>query len=347
MLTLVPGVLGGSETYARALARALAAYGRLDTTAFVPPLAPDAGGGLPTEVVDEYHASSSTAGRLRAMAQASAFPSSLRLRFQGIDVVHYPLTVPVPPVRARVAITLHDVQHLDLPHLFSRAERSFRRLAYDRAARQAGTVIVPSNFVRERAIDRLGIHPERVRVIHHGVDHALFRPGPEDDREPVLLYPAKTWPHKNHERLLEAFALLRRDRPELRLVLSGGGTERFEGPPGVETVGGISLPELAALYRRAACVVFPSLYEGFGYPPLEAMASGTPVAASRAGSLPEICGEAAILFEPESPEAIAAAVEEALSRAPDLSQRGLAHAAAFTWERAAVRHEDAYRATAQ
>lgn len=346
MLTLVPGALGGSETYARALAHALAARAALDVTAFVPSLAPDAGGGLPTDIVDDYRASQSMAGRLRAMATATAFPASLRLRFEGIDVVHYPLTVPVPPVRARVAITLHDVQHLDLPKMFPRAERSFRKLAYDRAARHADTVIVPSAFVRERALELLGLRPERVRVIHHGVDHELFRPGNESDREPFLLYPAKTWPHKNHARLLEAFALLRRDRPELRLVLTGGGTERLAGAAGVEARGGIPLAELAGLYRRAACVVVPSLYEGFGYPPLEAMASGTPVAASRSGSLPEICGDAAVLFDASDPAAIATGVEQALARAGELSRLGLARAASFTWDASARKHEDAYRATA-
>jgi glycosyltransferase involved in cell wall biosynthesis len=342
MLTFVPGTMGGSETYARALARALAARGTLEVTAFAPSLAPDLGDGLPTEVVEEYRAAASTAGRIRAMASATAFPGALRLRFEGIDVVHYPFTVPVPPVRARVAITLHDVQHLDLPTMFSRGERSFRKLAYDRAARRADVVIVPSAFVRDRAIELLGLRPERVRAIHHGVDHEIFRPG-DGEREWFLLYPAKTWPHKNHTRLLEAFTLLRRDRPELRLVLTGGGTERLAGPPGVEARGTVPLAELAELYRRAACVVFPSLYEGFGSPPLEAMACGTAVAASRAGSLPEVCGDAAVLFDPGDAGSIAAGVRDALTRAPELQELGRKHAATFTWDAAAQRHEDAYR----
>ena len=346
MLTLVPGELGGSETYARALARALATRRTTDVTAFVPSIAQDAGEGLPTEVVTEYRAATTMTGRLRAMVTAAASPSRLRLRFQGIDVVHYPLTVPVPPLNVPTAITLHDVQHLDLPRMFSRAERSFRKLAYDRAARRADTVLVPSAFVRERAIERLGLDPDRVRAIHHGVDHELFRPGGEV-RERFLLYPAKTWPHKNHARLLDAFAVLRSSQPDLRLVLTGAGTERLAGPAGIDARGPVPLTELAELYRRAACVVFPSLYEGFGSPPLEAMASGTPVAASNRASLPEVCGDAAVLFDPESPEAIAAGVVQALDDAASLSERGLRHAASFTWERAALRHEDAYRATAQ
>lgn len=342
MLTLVPGAMGGSETYARSLCRALAARRVLDVTAFVPPIAPDAGEGLPTEVVDEYRSGTTAAGKLRGVAVALGSPGAMRLRYRGIDVVHHPFTVPVPRLPARVVITLHDVQHLDLPGMFSRAERAYRKVAYDRAARRADIVIVPTAFVRGRALERLGLEESRVRVIHHGVDHARFRPD-GGEREPFLLYPARTWPHKNHRLLLEAFALLRRDRPELRLVLTGGGTEALTGPPGVEARGAVPHAELVGLYRRAACLVFPSLYEGFGAPPLEAMACGTPVAASNAGSLPEVCGDAAVLFEPDDPRAIAAGVEAALTRADELAQRGLERTAAFTWDAAAQRHEDAYR----
>ena len=117
-------------------------------------------------------------------------------------------------------------------------------------------------------------------MIPHGIDHARFSPG-DEPREPFLLYPARAWPHKNHARLFEAFALLRRERPELRLVLTGGG-HSAPLPDGVEVRGHVSADELVSLYRRAAALVFPSLYEGFGQPPLEAMACGCPVACSNA-----------------------------------------------------------------
>jgi glycosyltransferase involved in cell wall biosynthesis len=341
MLTLVPGVVGGSETYARGLARALARERTVDVSAFVPTLALDAGEGLPTEVVEEYRAATSTGGRLRAVVSAWSAPAALRRRYQGLDVVHYPFTVPVPRLEVSTVVTLHDVQHRDQPEHFSRLEREYRRLLYDRAARKADAVIVPSAFVRERAIARLGLDERRVHVIHHGVDHERFRPG-DETREPFLLYPARPWPHKNHERLLEAFSLLRRDRPELRLVLTGVGTERFAGADAVEARGAVSGGELVALYRRAASLVFPSLYEGFGAPPLEAMACGTPVAAARAGSLPEVCGDAAVLFDPEDPAAIAAGVEESLQRTDELAAAGPRHAAAFTWEASARAHVDVY-----
>lgn len=343
MLTLVPGAMGGSETYARSLCRALAARPGLDAIAFVPAIAPGAGEDLRSEVVDEYRTSARAPGRALAMARGSLPAAPLRRRFRGVDVVHYPFTVPVPTLPVPTVVTLHDVQHLDLPRMFSRAERAFRKLAYDRAARRADAVVVPSAFVRDRAVERLGLDPQRVAVIHHGVAHDVFHPG-DVERGPFLLYPARTWPHKNHARLLEAFAMLRPDRPDLRLVLTGRGTERLAGPAGVEALGAVPHARLVDLYQRAQCVVFPSLYEGFGAPPLEAMSCGTPVASSNAGSLAEVCGDAAVLFDPEDPGAIAAAVTEALSRSHDLSARGLDRAARFTWEASAERHENVYRA---
>jgi len=341
LLTLVPGEIGGSETYARSLVAALGESGTLEYRVFVSRLARDAGDGLPTEVLAAYRASTTTKGRLAAMTVAALHPRPLRERMDGLELVHYPLTVPVPPLDLPRVVTVHDVQHLDLPRMFSRPELAFRRLAYDRAARRATAVIVPSSFVQERVVARLGVPPERVHVIHHGVDHVRFAPC-DEPRESFLLYPARAWPHKNHARLFEAFAELRRERPELRLVLTGGGHETLSLPTGAESRGLVGGDELAALYRRAACLVFPSLYEGFGAPPLEAMACGCPVAASRAGSMPEVCGDAAVLFDPEDPHAIAAGVLEALSRAPTLSRLGLERASGFTWEGAAGAHDLVY-----
>jgi len=202
-------------------------------------------------------------------------------------------------------------------------------------------VIVNSAFVRDRAVEKLGLDPGRIRIIAFGIDHARFAPGGEP-REPFLLYPARPWPHKNHARLFEAFAVLRRERPELKLVLTGGGHSGTV-PDGVEVRGHVSADELAELYQRAAALVFPSLYEGFGQPPLEAMACGCPVACSDAGSLPEICGDAARLFDPRDVNAIAVAVGDVLDDPEPWRQRGLARAAEFTWERSARAHEAVYR----
>jgi glycosyltransferase involved in cell wall biosynthesis len=341
LLTLVPGELGGSESAAAELLRALARGGTLPYRVYLPPAAPDAGGGLPSEVVPEYRKAHSIPGRLAAMSLAAVRPGPLRRRLDGAEVVHYPLTISIPPVSAPSAVTLHDVQHLDLPQLFSRGERAFRSQAYHRSARSARLVIVPSAFVRDRAAELLGLPEAKVRVIHHGIDHERFSPG-DDERGPFLLYPARPWPHKNHARLYETFALVRRERPELRLVLTGGG-HTGAVPDGVSALGSVSVEELVSLYRRASALVFPSLYEGFGLPPLEAMACGCPVACSAAASLPEVCGEAARYFDPEDPEEMAAAVEDVLDDPGKWRARGLLHAAGFTWERSAAAHEGVYR----
>jgi glycosyltransferase involved in cell wall biosynthesis len=263
-----------------------------------------------------------------------------------LDVVHYPLTVPSPRVHVPTVVTLHDVQHRDLPEFFGPARRSFRRLAYDRAARSAAAVIVTSEFVRDRARDALALDSTRIHVVPHAIDHAVFRPG-DEEREPIVLYPARGWPHKNHARLFQAFGALRETRPQLRLILTGGGLERLEPlPEGVENLGVVPATQLASLYRRAACLVYPSLYEGFGIPPLEAMACGCPVAASNAGAIPEVCDDAAILFDPTDVDAMAAAVLEADGRRDELRERGLARAALFTWDATARGHEDVYEAVA-
>ena len=343
LLTLVPGISGGSETYVRELSRALARDGAHEYVALVPPLAPDAGGGLPTVVADGYPSSTTTLGRLRAMGSATLRPPDLQRLAGDVDVMHYPLTVPIPRPSTPYATTLLDVQHLDMPELFARGERLFRRAAYDRTARRASAVIVISEFVRERVIERLGVNPDRVHAVGLGVDHERFAPAPGVSREPLLLYPARPWPHKNHQRLLEAFAEIRRRRPELRLLLTGAGHDPRGLPEGVEARQ-VSGEELVELYQRAACLVFPSLYEGFGLPPVEAMACGCPVAASTAGSLPEVCGDAAVLFDPRDPKAIADGVEEALDRSADLTMRGLSRSKAFTWAKTAHAHDLVYSA---
>jgi glycosyltransferase involved in cell wall biosynthesis len=341
LLTFVPGEIGGSETYVRQLVRALAAEGTLDYRVLAPPVAPDAGDGLPTEVAASYRRARTIPERLLAMAVGAARPGPLRAALRDADVVHYPLTIRIPSGVRPSVVTLHDVQHLDLPAMFPRAERAFRAVAWHPSVRGADRVITISAFVRDRAVARLGLDASRIRVVPLGVDHARLHPG-DEEREPFLLYPARPWPHKNHARLYEAFALLRRERPELRLVLTGGG-DFGAVPDGVDVRGLVSDDELASLYRRASALVFPSLYEGFGLPPLEAMASGCPVACSNAAALPETVGDAARLFDPHDARAMVGAVRDVLDAPDEWRTRGIAHARRYSWAATARGHEDVYR----
>jgi glycosyltransferase involved in cell wall biosynthesis len=205
--------------------------------------------------------------------------------------------------------------------------------------RRSRIVITISEHARQALIERLDLAPDRVRTIHLGVDLERFTPDGRA-REPFLFYPANRWPHKNHERLLEAFALVRRERPDLRLVLTGWGHDRAPRPDGVETRGHVTTDQLVELYRSAAALVYPSLYEGFGIPLVEAMACGCPVASSDAGPLREVGGDAACYFDPLSVEEMAQTIVEVLERPPS---GGLERTRRFTWDECARRHDDVYR----
>jgi glycosyltransferase involved in cell wall biosynthesis len=342
LLTLSPGDAGGSETYARQLIHALGRVKTHDYVVIVPARAKDAAGGLPSVEVRDPAVGKRGPLRILTTALAARRTKAVSSQVAEFDVLHYPLTVPSPGTQRPTVVTLHDTQHRDMPEFFGPARRSFRRIAYDRAARSASAVLVTSEFVRGRAVELRELDPARVHVVPHAIDHSVFTLADEEP-EPMVLYPARPWPHKNHPRLFEAFARIRETRPQLRLVLTGGGLERLEPlPDGVESLGSVEPEHLASLYRRAACLVYPSLYEGFGLPVLEAMACGCPVAASNAGAIPEVAGDAAVLFDPNDVDAMANAMVEADRRRDELRTLGLAQAAKYTWDGPARRHEDVY-----
>jgi glycosyltransferase involved in cell wall biosynthesis len=347
LLTLVPGVVGGTETYARGLLAALGRVGELEYRVFLPRLAPDAADGLPGVVARGYPASSTTPGRIAAMSRAALAPGPLRaeLGFDRLGLVHYPLTVVLPrPERGRAptVVTSHDLVHHVLPGLVPLHERAYRAVAYERSLRRADLVVAVSHHLAGMLAEHLRIPERRVRVVYPGVDHERFAPSGRD-REPLLVYPANGWPHKNHERLLRAFELVRRERPDVRLALAGRGHERRPVPAGVDVLGHLPHARLADLYRRAAALVFPSLHEAFPQPPLEAMACGCPVVCSRAGGLPEVCGDAARYVDPTSVDDLAGAILDVLADPGDLAARGLERARLFTWEASARAQDAVYR----
>jgi glycosyltransferase involved in cell wall biosynthesis len=340
--------MGGSETYVRALTRELASLPDIDLVVLVPTEADALFQGARTIVVPGPQSGGSAMHRLRTLARTGHPWAAARRSLEGASVVHYPLTVPVPMGHKGTPMvqTVHDVQHHDLPELFSRAELAYRSVGYDRPARRADTVITISQFCKDRLVTQLGLQPDRIVVAHLGVDVQTFTPydGP---REPFVLYPARGWPHKNHERLVAAVALLRMENPDLRLILTGGrGSDLGLLPEWVEHRGLVPESELRKLYRSAACLAFPSLYEGFGLPPLEAMASSCPVAAATSGALPEVCGDAAIMFDPLDVPAMAAAVSDAIASRERLVPLGIQRARCFTWQACAEVHAGVYRRVA-
>lgn len=341
--------MGGSETYARELTKQLAGSIAVRATAHLPESARGFGQGMPENIVTGLPSGGSTSARLRTVASLSVRAPQLRSEMSHADVVHYPFTVPLPkPSRSQASVqSLLDVQHLELPHMFSRAELLYRRMFYDGFAKRADAVITISHFAKQRMVELLGIAPERIHVAHLGVDTTRFTPN-LGERENFVLYPARGWAHKNHAALIAGMEIARHTNPGLRLVLTGGALEGLgDLPEWVDRRGLVLQEELLGLYRTAGALVFPSLYEGFGLPPLEAMASGCPVAVSNAGSLPEVVGDAAVLFDPRNPDDIAGAVAQALARGPQLAESGIEHVKKFTWESCLDVHLAAYAAAAE
>ncbi|MWV50571.1 glycosyltransferase [Rathayibacter sp. VKM Ac-2803] len=351
VLTVDPGGMGGGETYARALTRLLvprAGEEGLRVRALVPENARGFSEGVPEVVARGVVSGAGHRRRAIGMLQAAVRTLRLRRLLGRDEILYFPFTVPLPyPSRRQGHVQMvFDLQHRDLPQLFPRIERVFRRVAYEATARRADAVITISAFTKSRIVELLGIPEERIHVSHLGVDTERFRPN-LGKREDFVLYPARAWPHKNHARLFEAMRLLRADGHPFRLVLTGGDLDRLAPLPDfVDWRGHVTEQELAELYRRAAALAFPSLYEGFGFPPIEAMASGCPVAASSAGSLPEICGDAAVYVDPLDPRSIADGILEAIGRGPELGPLGVERARRFSWERCREEHLAVFRAVA-
>ena len=260
-----------------------------------------------------------------------------------------PRMPPVPSV-----ITLFDLQHELHPEFFSPEELAHRRVFYPESCAAAGRIIAISEFTRRCAIERYGVDPERISTVWLGaatdVDWAGGRAREAEVRaayrlpERYAFYPANTWRHKNHARLIEAMARYRdRHGDGLGLVLTGAGDN---GQPQLEAsvtahglggvvraLGVVPRGDLPALYAGAACLVLPSLFEGFGIPLVEAMLAGCPIAAARGTSIPEVVGDAATLFDPLDPADICRALEAVTrdgERAADLVRRGRARASLFS-----------------
>jgi glycosyltransferase involved in cell wall biosynthesis len=265
------------------------------------------------------------------------YPLGMARNADRLDLIH--CTTFRGPYRARVPVvlTLHDLGVLRHPEAFRRWHRVTARAALQ-GARRAAALLAVSEFTKREAVELVGVSPDRVHVVPNGVDPVFVPDGGRADGDYVLAV-GTLEPRKNLERVVAA---ARRTGLELRVVGARGWG-------GVDVPGWIGRPpddELAQLYRGARCVVYASLYEGFGLPVLESMACGTPVVTSARTATQEVAGDAAVLVDPESVDAIAAGIAEADARRAELVPAGIARARAFTWTRAADTVEAVWRSLA-
>jgi alpha-1,3-rhamnosyl/mannosyltransferase len=367
LLWLVPGVVGGSEEYTTRLLRGLAedAPADLHLTLFALSSFAEAH----PDLVATYPTVTTRLDGHRKAERVAVEASWLahQARDRRVELIHHAGgVIPPGPAVARfpAALTIHDLQPLVLPENFSPVKRRWLHAMLPRSARRARVVMTPSDPASASVVELLGVPPERVLTVPHGIEapvpvpaeqvaevRARYRLGAR-----VVLYPAITYAHKDHLTLVRAFARLARTRPDLTLVLPGG-----PGPAEGEVVaairasgvgdqvrrtGRIPWDDLRALYAAATVVAVPSRFEGFGAPALEAMAAGVPAVVADATALPWVVGDAGLRV----PVGDVARWGDALARVLDqpevrstLAAAGRARAATFGWDRSAAALATGYR----
>jgi glycosyltransferase involved in cell wall biosynthesis len=246
---------------------------------------------------------------------------------------------------ANQVLTLHDLSPLEHPEWFRREYARWYGLFLPLLARRVKRIIVPSEYVRRKALERFSLADERVVTIPEGVDGQKFRPS-EVPKKPYVLFVGTLEPRKNLAGLLQAWKMLQGRHKDHTLVLAGGRGQVFSAQAldgkleRVRFSGRITEAELPELYAGAELFIQPSHDEGFGLTVLEAMACGTAVIAARSGALPEVTGEAGLYFDPAEPAAIAATMERCLddpALRASMREKGLERAARFSWTESAER----------
>lgn len=274
------------------------------------------------------------------------------------DIYFQPSFIPNKNIKAKKVIcTVHDFSFKLQPYWHPKERIDYFNKNFD-SVKKADHIITGSNFTKQEIIRYMQIADEKISVVYHGVNHDLYKEYPRyelqetknkfDLREKFLLFAGSIEPRKNLLTLLKAYSLLKKEE-KIPLVLVGfKGWENQEimqeirnNQEYIRYLGYVSDIELAHIYNLSALFIYPSLYEGFGLPPLEAMACGAAVVVSNAASLPEVCGDAAIYVDPNDPmdikNKISAALRDEKLR-EDLSQKGKKQAALFSWEKSANEH---------
>ena len=363
LLWCLPGQVGGSEEY---LARTLTGFVEdahgFDLTVVAPPGLAEAHPGIGAHLRWRVGPVDGPSRVRRVLAERTWLPRVIRQC--GHRLVHH-AGGSSPRTAVPVVLTIHDLQYLTYPEYFSRQKLLWLRTVVPRSARHAAVVTVPSEFVRSTVLDAFDLAPDRVLVVPHGIrsgerewsatpEHLLRPryglPGP------YVVFPAITHPHKDHVTLLQAFAPLTNARPDLRLVLLGGRgsaadeVTRSVGELGIGSrvvrPGRVPDEDRNGLIAHATVLAFPSRYEGFGAPVLEAMALGTPVVAADATAVPEVLAGAGVLVPPGD---VASWTHELARLLDDVEEQrrlvrlGRHRAAELTLGRSAAAQAEAYR----
>ena len=351
----------GIGTYIRNLLRHLA---RLDPATEFVVICREADAPFVAELGENFRAVPQGAGAYSVREQIAV---PMDLRREQVDLFHAPHYVLPPLTPCRSVVTIHDCIHLRFPqYLPNRLGYAYARSSMWVATHRSARILTVSEASKRDILRYFRVPDSKIAVIYNAIDERFHEEPPADEvmrvreryqlNDPFVLYAGNIKPHKNLERLIEAFHVIRRgDLEHVKLLIIGDEiskyatlrrtVHRYKLHKHVRFFGFVPDATLAILYRLARVFVFPSLYEGFGLPPLEAMASGTPVITSNVSSLPEVVGDAAMLIDPYDADAIAGAMRRVMADdrlREDMRERGLARAREFSWERSIRRVREIY-----
>ena len=321
---------------------------------------------IPARLGPNFRAVSDVSSQYSVREQLSIPVNVWRAGPQLFHTPHYVLPALTP---CRSVVTIHDCIHMVFPQYLTGAlARSYARGAFWTAVHRASRILTVSEASKKDILRFFPVPEQKVAVIYNAIAEHFFDEPPEDEVANVreryqlhgrfVMYAGNVKPHKNLERLIDAFVLLREDaeHKDLELLVTGSeiskyatlrrAVHRHNLHKHVRFLGYQSEQTLSALYRLADVFVFPSLYEGFGLPPLEAMACGTPVVVSNVSSLPEVVGDAGVLVNPYDAAAIADGIQRVLDDSAfsaDLSRRGILRAKSFSWSESVRRIRSIYQ----